>query len=165
MSLPVTLDQLFAFEYNLETAFVACMVAQSITPAPQPSRNLTVFSTPYIEVRFDNGAAILENQHPVAGFVGRQLPFNSYDGNFSIRLATNRGSTSPVHTTLLAQIRKSLQLFNVYKNWDAQQISFPTEIRESGSSYEFDDEKLIDYTTITFYLLHSLNPAAWPTIS
>lgn len=165
MSFPATLDQIFSFEQNLEASFCAAMVAQGITPAPQQSRVLTVFDTPYIALWFQNGGAQLGNQHKVAGFVGRLLPFNTFDGTLGVVIATNRGDVTQNHNLLIAQCRKSLQMWNLYKNWDLQMIDLPTEVRETASSYEGDDEHLTDYTTLNFFVMHSINPAAWPDIS
>lgn len=164
MSFPVTLDEIFSFELNLENSFIAAMVAQGISPTPQPSFVLTQFDTPYISVWFQNGAANRDNQHSQAGFPGRLSPFNTYGGILSVMVATNR-SGNVNHKLLVAQCRKTLQMWNLYNNWDAQQIDYPTECRESGSQYEYDDEKLLDFTTLNFDVLHSINPAAWPTIA
>ena len=168
MSLPATLDQLFAFEQILEDGFVNNLTVYGLSNV-QSSRSQTVFNAPYISLWYQNGAVVESNQHQVAfsgvSWPGRMMPFNSYTGVLTTELVTNRTVTNATpHTTLIAQMRAAMQLFNVYKNWN-QDILYVLDIREGGTVDTWEDEQGLDHTTITWNMIHSINEAAWPDIS
>lgn len=169
MSLPTSLDELFAFEANIEAAYVVLLLAYGL-PNAQSSRALTQLETPYISLWYQNGAVVEGNQHQVAfngiTWPGRLLPFNSYTGTLTTEIVTNR-SAPPLlpHTTYIAKLRGALQLFNVVKNWPGDPIMLPFDIRENGTVDTWEDDNGLDHSTITWSSIHSINPAAWPDIS
>lgn len=166
-TLPVTQEQLFAFEENIEAFIVSYFLANGIDRCGR-TRSGQDFLAPFVGVSFYNGNPILENQHPIPGVPGAYLPWNSYDGKLLTAAATIRidDPTGSVHTGLLAIIRKNLQLFNLIPAQNsATQIDFIIDCREGESTGAYDDEKDIDYTEITWNIRHTLNPLAWPNLT
>jgi len=161
-----SLDQLFSFEQNIESGFVALLKDAGL-PNPQSSRGNAIFTTPFIELWFDNGAANSSSQQPIQGLDGAYFPFASYAGTLTTQCVTNRSdsTTAEQHNLLIGQLRAACQPYRIWKLWGKyQQIDLVTDLREAGSAYSFDEEKNLDITEIHWGVLHSINKNAWPQI-
>lgn len=167
MSLPAqSLEQLLAFEENIEGLIVAYFTEYGLPNAGRTRSQLS-FEAPFVGITFYNGEPIIENQKAIlTGIPGAYLPWNSYTGRLLTTVATVRQDdpNGSVHTGLLGLVRKNLQLFRLIGRQEKyQQIDLIFDIREGGSIGNFDDEKGIDYTEITWNVRHTLNTAAWPS--
>lgn len=166
MSLPAnSLEQLLAFEYNLEVGFVALLEADGLQNVTR-SRGLVDFQAPQINLWFQNGAPIEQWQRPmIAGIPGAYLPWGAYTGTLSTECVTDRfdDPNGTKHTLLIAQLRKAMMLFRLITRWKQyQELVIPFDVREGGTTDSFEDDKGLDHSVITWNLRFNINPEAWP---
>lgn len=168
MSLPAnSLEQLFQFEGNLESGFIQLLTNAGLANVGS-SRSSQEFKTPYVSLYFQNGKYIQETQQSPNGLVGadgRTLPYCGFEGILSTECVTNRTDDlrENEHLTLIAKLRKNLQMFRLASQWTkVQQISLVFDIREAGTTDTWEDEYNLDHTMITWDIRHAINPAAWP---
>lgn len=161
----VTLEQIFAFEANLESGFQALLTAGGL-PNVHSSRSRDVFESPFIALWVQNGSVNEGSQFAIQGLDGNLNPFAAYGGTLTTECVTNRSDNQPAHTLLIAQMRLALQMFRLYPIWPRYQtISLIADIRESGTIDTWEDEQNLDHTTITWSILHAINKSAWPLVA
>lgn len=166
MTFPVTQLQLFAFEENIESFIVEYFTNGGIARVGR-TRSGQDFVAPFVGITFYNGTASLDHQHSIPGMQGRALPYDTYEGRLLTSIGTIRKDdpAGSVHTGLLAQVRMLMQVYNLNAGQSEDQIDFIMDCREGESTGNYDDEKDIDYTEITWNIRHTLNPLAWPSLT
>ncbi len=172
-----TLEQCLSFEANLENGLVR-LLSQAGLPNVHTSRGSANFATPFIAVTVSNGGVSGNHQHIVRARTETQealLFWDTYAAVITTEIATQRPTESgqppesTSHTTLLAMVRKNLQMILAVPIWqNYETIALISDIRETGTTDQWNegdgDGNSIDHTVISWSVRHNVNPLAWPTL-
>ena len=101
-TLPVSLDELFAFEYNLEAGFVAAMTSAGIENVAS-SRDGITFAAPFVSLWVQNGATVDGMQKAIPGLGGNLFPYVAFEAVLTTEIITDRVNDleSPQHRTII----------------------------------------------------------------
>lgn len=164
--LPVTLEEIYAFESNLETGFAGILGAAGLQGVSISWSNDLV-ETPNLSLYVNAGQGLLERQYAIPGNTsgGAINPYTTYEADLVTTVTTNRSSKTSMtdHRVFIAKMRVAMLMRNINALWMTyQQILLPSFVRENGSQYSSDDQRNLDTTEIHWYIKHAINPAAWP---
>lgn len=163
-TLPVSFEELFQIEQNLESGFVAAMTSEGLGHVAS-SRSGITFESPFVSLWVQNGATVDGMQKAIPGLSGNLYPYAAFEGVLTTEIVTNRVNDleSPQHLVIVGKVRKALQAFRLVPVWNKfQNISLVYDIREGGTIDTWEDGENLDHTAIIWNIRHALNPAAWP---
>lgn len=157
----MNLDTLFQFENHLEAAFSG--ILETATPNVFLSRVTDASKSPRLDIR----ASVVEGlNHAKQMIDGVRWVYDTYTGEIEVKVVTNRTSEekSNAHNVLKGQVRARMQLYWVTQEWTKQNSPLLVmDVREASNTTSERDEQDLDTSILTYALIFSINPKAWPT--
>lgn len=152
------LQSLFMIEQDLEIEFKRILSAGGVTANIYRSREGVSEETPWLEISFLVGR-IHGHQYLYAD--GRKFYDTWVDSRLELKVCTNRGTNAAAHKVILGRARSIVQLCSLAQTWD-QAYHAITDMREAGTTSGCDTENDLDFSTITFSVVHNIKNDAWP---
>ena len=157
----MNLDTLFQFESHLESAFKG--ILQTATPNVYLSRSTDDAQSPRLDIR----ASVVEGlNHSRLAIDGVRFVYDTYTGEIEVKVVTNRTSEekSNAHNILKGQVRARLQQYYVTQEWTKQNSPLLImDVREASNTTSEADEDDLDTSILTYAIIFSISPNAWPT--
>jgi len=159
-----SLDELYKFEEHLESGFIALLNNVGIFNA-YAERCPDDLTTPYVTVKATSGGVEVTGHRHVHIFPDGSQTWDAYQGTLETEVVTNRlDDKTNYHHLALGKMRRALQLFILQQTWfNYQQVILITDIREQGTIHTWVDDDNLDHTTLSWFLVFNINPAAWPS--
>ena len=165
----IAIQDLFFIEQDIETEFQRLLALGGATANIYRSRERVDQETPWLEVTFVVGRVTRKKQHQA--LAGVNLFYDStWEGStLELKVCTQRINNGSQHKLIMGRAR-SLVTFpalcgypNEAGKW-AQEFHAITDIREAGTVHSFDTDNDLDYSTVTFSVVHNIKEDAWPTV-
>lgn len=158
MSAP-DLQSLFFIEQDLEVEFERILAAGGAATNIYRSREGANENTPWLEISFLVGRV---HGHQYRYADGRKYYDTWVDSRLELKVCTQRQTNAAAHKVILGRSRSLVQLSELAQTW-AQQYHSITDIREAGTTHGCDTENDLDFSVVTFSVVHNIKATAWPT--
>lgn len=153
----VALTELYQIEKHVESAFETMLggVASNI----YCSRKQADIESTRLELKCILG----ENLEHRKYFTNGDQAHDTWESQLQITVASNRGEITHIdnHSALLGATRAKMTLRYSKHNLTSDVIEI-LDIRDSGTVDSFNDDNNIDFTVLTYYLVVTIKPEAWP---
>lgn len=154
------LQSLFMIEQDLEIEFKRILDAGGAATNIYRSREGLNEETPWLEVTFLVGRVNERHQYRYSD--GR-IYYDTWSGsNLELRVCTQRQNNAAQHKIILGRARSLVQLQSLAETWSDDCFHAITDIREAGTIHGCDTDNDLDFSTVTFSVVHNIKASAWP---
>lgn len=168
MSAP-DLQSLFFIERDIELEFKRILAGGGAAENIFVSREIEDAQTPWLEVTFVVGRVTRKKQH--ARVAGTNLYYDdTWEGSqLELKIVTQRKVNGAHHKLIIGRARSLVTIPSLcgYPNAQLaflQQYHAITDIREAGTTHGCDTDNDLDYSIVTFSVVHNIKADAWPVI-
>lgn len=158
------IQTLYDFESQIEGAFETLLAAQflakSITCSTSVSRDLSIDSTPRVEIVLSLAASL--NQRTTIGqATPKQVP-NAFAGNLAISVVTTRGTNRSSHGPIRGVVRYVMSGANGILSDVVLPYLQILDLVPAASAPEVYAEKDQDITVLNYAIAFAVKDSAWP---